>query len=645
MIKIGIVIPEGSGTFREDAERLSKKLGIIPVFCYGHFAAAYPVVEQMLSEHSDIKAIISRSVTAMYLRKKYDLPIIDLELSNFDFAKTISDLPDKSGNFIVIQFKPSPFLYDIENISKVCNVNLKTVLLDADNVGDINAVVDSCGCNRVVSSVAVVTEPCRKNGKEIILLNFLPETIERALNRALVMIEQIDIANKRTKSLLHVLNAFSEGFLAIDSYSNVILFNERMRSITNVPACKILGKNIFDIEDEHPFIKQLIESKNDDIVEYKGKKYLVNCPYFANKKLIKKLWCTTSINSIREKSTAYQRDLAQNGFKARYHFDDIISISPVMAGIKEQAKKYAATNSNVLILGDSGTGKEMMAQSIHNESAFREGPFVAINCAALPESLLESELFGYEEGAFTGARRNGKEGLFEISQYGTLFLDEIGSMPLSIQAKLLRVLQEKRFCRIGGTKQIYIENRIICATNNHLTEAVKEGKFREDLFYRIDVLHIMLPSLKERTEDIPYLAKTFLRKKGAERGRLMGITNEQVQRFVKYKWPGNFRQLDAFLERIAVLNKGPVVEDSVLDRLFEEIKSERINSECTQMNYKNNEDTGMYSVSGTLAQIEEQVIRMASEQCESISELSGCLGVSRTTLWRKLKAMGIEGCK
>ena len=139
MIKIGIVIPEGSGTFREDAERLSKKMGITPVFCYGHFAAAYPVVEQMLSEHPDIQAIISRSMTSMYLRKKYDLPIIDLELSNFDFVKTISDLPDKSGEFIVIQFKNSPFLYDIENISKVCNINLKTAMLDADNDNFLSA--------------------------------------------------------------------------------------------------------------------------------------------------------------------------------------------------------------------------------------------------------------------------------------------------------------------------------------------------------------------------------------------------------------------------------------------------------------------------------------------------------------------------
>lgn len=642
MIKIGIVIPEGSGTFREDAERLSKKMGITLVFCYGHFAMAYPAVEQMLAEHPDIQAIISRSVTAMYLRRKYDLPIIDLELSNFDFAKTISDLPDKSGEFIVVQFKHSPFLYDVENISKVCNINLKTVLLDADNVGDVNAVVDSYGCNRVVSSVAVVTEPCRKKGKEIILLEFLPKSIEMALNRALNMIDQVNIANKRTKGLLQVLNAFSEGFLAIDSHSNIILYNERMSSITNVPSCKMLGKNIFEIENEQPLVKQLIESKNDDVIEYKGKKYLVNCPYFANRKLIKKLWCISSINSIREKSTAYQRNLVQNGFKAQYFFDDIISASPVMAEIKGQAKKYAVTNSNVLILGDSGTGKEMMAQSIHNESAFREGPFVAINCAALPESLLESELFGYEEGAFTGARRNGKEGLFEVSQYGTLFLDEIGSMPLSIQAKLLRVLQEKRFCRIGDTKQIYIENRIICATNNHLAEAVKEGKFREDLFYRIDVLHIMLPSLKERTGDIPYLVRTLLRKKGVEKNKVISITDRQVMRFAKYKWPGNFRQLDAFLERIVVLNRDSVVEDSVLDKLFEEIESERINPEYTQIDCKNNEDTGMYSVTGTLAQIEEQVIRTASKQCGSISELSDCLGISRTTLWRKLKALGID---
>ena len=644
MIKIGIVVPEGSGSFCEDAERIANEMGIIPVFCYGHFAAAYPAVEQMIMENPDIQAIISRSVTAGYLRRKYSMPIIDLELSNFDFVKTISDLPDKSGKFIVVQFKNSPFLYDIENISKVSGIDLKTAFLDADNVGDVNAIVDELGCDRVVSSVSVVTEPCRKAGKEIILLQFLPESIENAMRQALNMIKHVNIINHRTRQLLQILNAFSEGFLAIDNNGNIALYNEKMSEITNVPSCKVLGNSIDRVKNENPFIKMLINSKNDDIIEYKEKKYMVNCPYFADRKLIKGLWSVSTVSSIREKSTVYQKKLVQNGFKAQYNFDDIISVSPVMAELKDRAKKYAKTSSNVLILGESGTGKEMLAQSIHNDSAFRNGPFVAINCAALPENLLESELFGYEEGAFTGARRNGKEGLFEVSQYGTLFLDEIGVMPLSIQAKLLRALQERRFCRIGGTKQIYIENRIICATNNHLLEDVNEGKFREDLFYRIDVLHIKLPALKERNGDIPYLVRRLLRKKGLENNRIIGITDEQIQRFAKYKWPGNFRELDAFLERIVVLNQGAAVENSLLDKLFKEIESEKISDKDNiySDNFGNIESDGKYIVSGTMSEIEEQVIRKAYNRCDGIAELSECLGMSRTTLWRKLKAFGIE---
>lgn len=319
-----------------------------------------------------------------------------------------------------------------------------------------------------------------------------------------------------------------------------------------------------------------------------------------------------------------------------------------MEALKEKAKRYAHTDCNILILGESGTGKEMMAQSIHNESDYRNGPFVAINCAALPENLLESELFGYEEGAFTGARRNGKEGLIELSNHGTLFLDEVGLMPLSLQAKLLRSLQERQISRLGGTKLISVENRIICATNNNLMQAVKEGAFRGDLFYRLDVLNIRVPPLRERVGDIPFLVRTLLRRKGIARRRLMGIDDSLMHYFTSYSWPGNFRQLEAFLERIFALNQGLLVQEELLKRFFEELPKEDI--PLTKCDAAVPEEGGLfptlygnYVVSANLSQAEEQIIREAYLRCDgNITALTQALGLGRTTLWRKLKQLGLR---
>ena len=648
MTKIGIIVPEGSGTFQEDTERIAKRLQIAPIFCSGHFASVLPTVRQMLNDHSDIQALISRSTTAIYLRRNFDLPVVDLDLNNFDFAKTISDLPDKSGNFIVVQFHPSASTYDVESIAKVCNINLKTVFVNADGPSDISKVVEEAGCDRVVSSVSVVAEPCRRAGKEVISLRFSPEAIEAAMRQALYMIDSKRREVQRTEQLLQILNAFSEGFLAVDSRGKIVMFNQALCDIAGIRSSTVIGASLAEVKNSMYFIRLLTEASDESVLDYHGKKYIVNRPYFPSTSFLRGIWSVSSLSGIQEKTTIYQKKLVSDGYRARYHFSDIVSVSPIMEALKEKAKRYAHTDCNILILGESGTGKEMMAQSIHNESDYRNGPFVAINCAALPENLLESELFGYEEGAFTGARRNGKEGLIELSNHGTLFLDEVGLMPLSLQAKLLRSLQERQISRLGGTKLISAENRIICATNNNLMQAVKEGAFRGDLFYRLDVLNIRVPPLRERVGDIPFLVRTLLRRKGIARRRLMGIDDSLMHYFTSYSWPGNFRQLEAFLERIFALNQGLLVQEELLKRLFEELPKEDI--PLTKCDAAVPEEGGLfptlygnYVVSANLSQAEEQIIREAYLRCDgNITALTQALGLGRTTLWRKLKQLGLR---
>ena len=253
------------------------------------------------------------------------------------------------------------------------------------------------------------------------------------------------------------------------------------------------------------------------------------------------------------------KQLQNMGHTARYTFDDIISISPVMERIKKIAEKMAATRSSVLITGESGTGKELFAQAIHNASDRKEEPFIALNCAALPENLLESELFGYEDGAFTGARKGGKPGLFESADNGTLFLDEVEGMSPMLQAKLLRVIQEQEVMRVGASQLISIDVRILAATNRDLEDLVKEGLFREDLYYRLNTLPINIPPLRERREDILPLMYHFMKENNASYQ-----LSEQVCQILKdHPFHGNIRELRNYVEYFAFLDKSVILYEDL----------------------------------------------------------------------------------
>jgi DNA-binding NtrC family response regulator len=243
----------------------------------------------------------------------------------------------------------------------------------------------------------------------------------------------------------------------------------------------------------------------------------------------------------------------------QYRFHDLVSKSPKMQKIFELARTVAKSNSNILILGESGTGKELLARAIHNESPRANGPFVAVSCVAIPDTLLESELFGHEKGAFTDAIAQ-KKGKFELAHGGTLFLDEIGDISPKMQLTLLRVLEEKEFTRVGGTKPIKVDVRIIAATNRDLQKAVQEGRFRDDLYYRLNVITIQLPPLRERKEDIPLLVQHFIEKFNLQMGKKVErISDEALRILMQYDWPGNVRELENTIERAMVITKGKVI--------------------------------------------------------------------------------------
>ena len=323
---------------------------------------------------------------------------------------------------------------------------------------------------------------------------------------------------------------------------------------------------------------------------------------------------------IMEEERKIRKGLAEKGLTAKYSFSDILGKSKAIRENIHMAQRYSRVNSNVLIVGETGTGKELFAHSIHQASSRSDQPFVALNCAALPENLLESELFGYEAGAFSGAAKGGKIGLFELAHRGTIFLDEIGEIPITLQAKLLRVLQEKEIRRIGSTSVHPIDVRVVSATNINIEEKIRSGQFRSDLYYRLNLLDISIPPLRERREDVQELVDFYLTRFACEMGkRIPTVTSEAAQLLMQYDWPGNVRELRNVCERLIVLNDSDFVSAGLLRQLkiFRESKAR----EPVILPEEQMEDT-VYS-------------RLKPKKKKK--ELAEELGVSRTTLWRMAK--------
>ena len=256
-----------------------------------------------------------------------------------------------------------------------------------------------------------------------------------------------------------------------------------------------------------------------------------------------------------------RKELKRQGYKAKYSFDDLVHKSQAMKDLLQKARKLAESEFNIMIYGESGTGKELLASAIHSASARKDGPFLAVNFSALPDELIESELFGYEEGAFTGAKKGGKVGLFELANQGTLFLDEIGDISPKIQSRLLRVLQEKEVLKVGGSKNIPVDVRVVAATNKNLADMVRKGSFREDLYYRLKKLYIHIPALRERREDILPLFNHFLIQKN---GFDLKLTPDARHLLQDYDWPGNVRELESSVEYILAVREGDLIDRSVL---------------------------------------------------------------------------------
>ena len=452
---------------------------------------------------------------------------------------------------------------------------------------------------------------------------------------AKVIESQIRLQKEFEKSFLAnqyfnaAIESMGTGFLILDQDNTINHFNQA--------AEKILGISTTNIK--YRKIEHIINNK--DILEVFHKKRKVSNLEVLLMNAGEAQRCLVSLRPIFDTNgnvmgnVLFLRELANVqklvqkviGFKAEYTFQDIWGESPEIQKTLELAKNIAKSPSNVIITGESGTGKEMLAQSIHNESLNSSGPFLAINCASIPHDLIESELFGYEAGTFTGGLRDGKSGKLEIANGGTLFLDEINGMSLQMQAKLLRVLEEKKFLRLGGKSYSNLDARIIVATNKDLQQEMKKGVFRSDLFYRLSIFEIHVPPLRERKEDIKFLVHRFVKEISGKVGKKVEeISPEAITYLEHYNWPGNVRELKNWIERAVYLSEGSILT-------IDNFSQDTLVKTRADTNYPKAMREDVFS----LIDIEMDAIKAALEECcGNISQACKRLGIGRASLYRKL---------
>lgn len=383
-----------------------------------------------------------------------------------------------------------------------------------------------------------------------IIINHMGEIIPRSPG----LLSMLNNIVETKHHLEYLVDLIDEGIVAYNAENRIIFFNKWAASLFKLHAWEVIGRDAGEFFNQKGFetLHDLVELR-DELITYDGNLYVVSLSLLsAFEERIGGVVTFKECTEIQRLELKFRQTARRKGYVARYTFDDIIGVNDRILEIKKLASRFAKADPSILILGESGTGKELFAQAIHNVSGRKDKPFVAFNCAAVTESLIESELFGYEEGAFTGARKGGKPGLFELAHRGTVFLDEVGDIPLTVQARLLRVLQEKEVIRVGGTDVIPVDIRIIAATNQDLWRMVQEGNFRRDLYYRINVLCLHLPTLAERVEDIPFLVSHMLEKRGIRKD----IPKDMMRILLEYHWPGNIRELENCLEHVINVYSG-----------------------------------------------------------------------------------------
>ena len=606
---------------------LAKQMNLEVEDHYASFEEAAKVAVNI--EHS-VDAILSRGGTAEYIKQAVNIPVITIPITPFDLAKIIWSLDENIKKVAFSHFDRK--LYGISEMEHRFGVRIYDYAFK--NREDIQTNLEDAVSKGVTTIIGgnLITTMAQKMSLDGIEISAGAESVYEALSKTLQILYEKEKERKKAIQLSIALDSISNGILITDEQNKVALCNK--------PAEILLGTSCqpgTPVPERFPgipakYLKNRLKSPEQTLLRMKDHTLSATfSPVFLNERYKGIVATYEDITRIQSLEKIIRAQIQEKGFSAKNVFDDIITEDSKMEALKREAALYANSSSAVLLEGESGTGKEVFAQSIHNASQRADGPFVAINCAAIPPSLLESELFGYERGAFTGADKNGKQGYFEMAHLGTIFLDEIGEMPALLQARLLRVIQEREVVRVGGNKVYPIDVRIISATNRDLKQMCAEGNFRKDLYYRLNVLNIKIPALRHRPKDIVPLSRFLMRKLGI-------LLPETVEKklfdvFQNYSWPGNVRELQNVLERVKILSE--LGMESMSTRQIQDLLH-LTEPEASTDRFEIDLDLS-HGLKPFVRGIERTVIQKELDENDNdLQRVAELLKIGRTTLWRKL---------
>lgn len=628
--------------FKKVLEEILEEMEYSPIVIEGQNITVELIneLESQFTNDSYPDVIISRGGVASHISKMYkNTAMVRMEPDYMDVITAI-DAARKYGQKIgIIAYPETIYLLkdQLQAIKQIMNLQ-ELKIYPFETIEEIkNQVIHgkSDGMEAMVGGTAALDSGL-ENNMPVEVIGTSKLSAINAIHQAISIINARKKDRMQLENLLFVLNFIKEGIMIIKD-NHVILSNAKLQEILRFDP-KLLNREPLDIYAQNiwKFVHEIERTK--EIIKINKTNYLMEKSQIHNQYFADVIVFFRDVTKIQEQEQKIRSQLHAKGFVAKYTFDDIVGNSESMKVAIKKAKMYAQTDANVLISGKSGTGKELLAQSIHNDSTRGGKPFVAVNCVAIPEDLLESELFGYVEGAFSGAKKGGKIGLFELAHQGTILLDEINSMSIGLQGKLLRVIQEKELRRIGSDSVISIDVRILSTTNQNMQTIMESRKFRSDLFYRLNTLNLNVPDLVDRKDDIMILSKYFCEYyAGKYQIQVPVLTTLEEELLNTHKWPGNIRELENVIHRYVIL--------------YDQMNSEELLGNCIEMETQVEEcmplsfgkSTGlrkdMLAIKrGILVDMEEEIIlKILNENQWNRQAVSEKLGISRTTLWKRIK--------
>ncbi len=595
-------------------------------------------VARELERQGEVDVFVCAGATAAYLRKHLTRPVLSMRIGGADLLRALDQARAHSPQVAVVSYnrintdlQAMAALFTVQ-VHQACYTTLDEARLAVEQVAERGA--------RSVIGSSTVVELAEQAGLRGVL-SLSADTVRKALEEALGILhsQRIEIAKRR--HLNGVLQHIPTGVAAVDNQGIVQSLNPALALLLDLPASAALGRPLQELCPELDLEHALRDGVGEEnrVIRLGAHMVVSNLlPILEDGQRTGMVLTCQDTSAVQRADQRIRSSRRPGAFTAKYRLEQIGGDSLANRELLRLAERYALTDSTILITGESGTGKELLAQGIHNASRRPHGPFVAINCAALPESLLESELFGYEEGAFSGSRKGGKPGLFEAAHRGTLFLDEVGDMPVSLQTRLLRVLQEREVLRLGGTEPISVDVRIIAATHQDLRDSIGSGRFRKDLYYRLNILRLQTTPLRERPEDIALIARGIVQRLPASgQSHAAGALPAALLPYLMtYAWPGNVRELENIIERVLLsadelTRHGEILEQRLahlIPELFEQQEGPSASPQPAPGNLR------------ALSKAAElQHVRQTLEACQgNMEQAARQLGISRSTLWRRLRA-------